>query len=259
MSNSRFSITNYAEAATIKNGSGGGAPARDETSPFLMERALNADRYSLYKTGSGGAAFAIDIDLGSIKAVRVAAMLGLTLVPTTGAAILTIYYASSYYPGAWSTFGATDIWQDGRRDSGVVASAATSARYWRFNLVLGGGATDFTLGRLWLGNTSSHDLGGRHSPGGESSPFQNRLEQGQQDGSIVLTTLGYPGRDFTLPFNQVPETKRNMLTGVAAVQGSVVFVDAEDDIYEVVVRGGRASVSQAGLLYSAGLEMARLP
>ena len=39
---------------------------------------------------------------------------------------------------------------------------------------------------------------GVNSPGGMSSPHQNRLEQVMEDGSFNINTIGFPGRDFVL-------------------------------------------------------------
>lgn len=259
MANSRFVLTNYAESATVKNGSGGSAPNRDETSPFVMERALNADRRSLWKSGLGTGLINVDLDLGAARSISYAGLHGLTTLPSDSSGLLSIYYATSYYPGSWSTFGST-VWASGDRDCGVVTTANTSARYWRFAITLGSPATDLSLGRLVLGNALTYDLGGIHSPGGESSPFQNRIEQALQDGSINLNTLGFPGRDFTLPFHQATSTTRNLMKAIAAWPGSVIFIDAEGAAYEVIVNGGRLNRQlTAANLYSLLLEMRRLP
>lgn len=256
MSNSRFSLTNYVESGTIKNGSGGGAPATNESSPYLMTRAQNSDRRSLWKTSAGTSPILFDIDLGSAKSIQVGAVLGLTTLPSDDGGTLTVQYASSYYPGAWTTLG-TATWAAGDRDVGVIA-AAQSYRYWRFSIAPTS-MLNLSAGRLWLGDLAAYDLGGIHSPGGVSSPFQNRLEQAMADGSFNINTLGFPGRDFSLPFEQVPSATRDLLMTVAAQSGTVLFADADDDVYEVLVRGGRANSARSGLLYSTGLEMARLP
>lgn len=258
MSNSRFLLTNYVETATLKNGSGGGAPALDEATSYTTARAQNTDRYSLWKTSGAGGTYNVDFDLGSAKSVRLGALLGLTCLTPTGGT-LTLQHANSYYPGAWTTAG-TATWASGDRDVGVVLnSAAVSERYWRFNIVTTV-ATNITLGRLFLGTWANYELIGMHSPGGISSPYQNRIEQALADGSFNVNTLGYPGRDFTLPFNQVTSTDRDILTAAAAASGSVVFVDGEDDVYEVLVMGGRADVSRrSGTTFDTNVTMKRLP
>lgn len=258
MSNSRFSLTNLLASATCKNGSGGSAPALDETTGYETSRAQNSDRYSLWKTSGGGGTYNVDFDLGSAQSVRVGALLGLSCLTAVGGT-LTLQYANSYYPGAWTTAG-TATWAAGDRDVGVVLnSAAVSDRYWRFNIVAAS-AVNITLGRLFLGTWANYELIGMHSPGGTSSPYQNRVEQALADGSFNINTLGFPGRDFTLPFNQVTSTDRDILTTVAAATGSVVFIDGEDDVYEVLVTGGRADVARrSGTTFDTGVTMKRLP
>lgn len=256
MSNTRFSLTNLVETGTIKNGSGGGAPVTNESGAFTMTRAQNSDRRSLWKTSAGASPILFDIDLGSAQSVMVGAVLGLNTLPSNDGGVLTVQYANAYYPGAWTTLG-TAAWASGDRDVGVLA-AAQSYRYWRFSIAPTS-MLDISAGRLWLGTLATYDLGGIHSPGGISSPFQNRLEQPMQDGSFNLNALGYPGRDFALPFNKVPLATRDQLLAIAAASGTVLLADAEDDVYECVVTGGRANVARGNNLYDVALELKRCP
>ena len=65
MPNSRFVTFNWVESATLMNGTGGSAPARDETAPFVMERLQVRDRTVLYKcSASPPSPLNIDFDLG---------------------------------------------------------------------------------------------------------------------------------------------------------------------------------------------------
>lgn len=257
MANTRFSLVNLVEFGTIKNGSGGGAPATNESGVFAMTRAQNADRRSLWKTSAGTSPILFDVDLGAISTVEVGAVLGLTVLPSGDSGALTVQYATSYYPGAWTDFGTAANWSSGDRDVGVVA-AAVAARYWRFSIAPSS-ALNLKAGRIWLGSLTPYDLGGIHSPGGTSSPRQNRLEQVMQDGSYNLNTLGFPGRDITLPFEMVPSATRDQLHDIAATAGSVLLVDAEDNVFECIVRGGAAPTTRSNALYGVGLELARLP
>lgn len=259
MSNTRFLLTNRAETATVKNGSGGGAPARDETSPFTMERALNADRRSLWKSSSGVSSVLFDIDLGAAYSISVGALLGFTPLSAGGFVGFDLSYAATYYPAGWTLAGTTSS-VAGDRDLGAIL-ASVSARYWRFAITLSA-SPNISVGRVFLGSYSSggHDLGGIHSPGGISAPFQNRLEQVMDDGSSNINALGFPGRDFTFPFNMVTATVRDKLMAIAAATGSVVLVDAEDKAYEVLVTGGRCNVARnTDSLFNVVLECRRLP
>ena len=258
MSNTRFVLNNFVDAGTIKNGSGGGAPALDETSPFLMTRTQNGDRYSLWKTSSAGPSFYYDIDLGSAKSIDVAAWLGFSTIPANDILTVLVQYASSYYPGAWTNF-ATAGPIVGQRDIGLVVASPVSARYWRFKVTVGT-ATGITVGRMLLGSTVTYDLGGIHSPGGVENHFQNRLEQVMEDGSMNLNALGFSGADFAFPFNKVPTATRSKMRTIAAEEGSVVVVNADDEVYEVVITRGMASVGRhTSNLFDVGLEAKRLP
>lgn len=258
MPNSRFSILNRAESATLKNGTGGGAPALDQVSPYTMANAQTADRRTPWQSSSGAASFDYDLDLGASRTISVAALLGLRMVTSESSGTLEVSYTSSYPGGPWTSIG-TQTWASGARDVGIVLSNTAAGRYWRFTITPDT-TQNIVVGRVWLGNYTNYDLGGMHSPGGISSPFQNRIEQALEDGSVNINTLGFPGRDFTLPFNTASETLRDQLTAVAATSGTVVYIDPEDDVYEVYVRQGRAQVARSGnALFAATLEMARLP
>lgn len=252
-------LTNWAESGTVKNGSGGGAPARDESGLFTMERAFNSDRRSLWKSSSGAGTITFDLDLGAARGVRGVAALGLTSLPSADSGTFDVYYANTYFPGAWSSFGSA-AWASGDRDVGVSLPAGVSRRYWRVVFTGTGTLTNVSLGRLYLGTYASYDLGGIHSPDGISSPFQNRIEQQMQDGSFNINTLGFPGRDFSFPFNQVTTTVRDQLMAIAAAAGTVVLVDAEDKFYECLVTGGRCgNARRTDTMFNVVLECRRLP
>jgi len=193
--------------------------------------------------------------------VMVGALLGLTTIASNDSGALTVQYATAatgYYPAAWTTFsGAAVNWASGDRDVGVV-SAAISARYWRFS-ILPTSMLNITVGRVWLGTLATYDLGGIHSPGGISAPRQNRIEQVMEDGSFNINALGFPGRDFSFPFNITTSAVRDQMHAIAAASGSVVLVDAEDDVYEVLITGGAAPTQRSNSLYSVSLEARRLP
>lgn len=258
MSNSRFIIANKVfDFGSLLNGTGGGSiPARDETSPYLMENALIAGRRTLWQSSSGVASpFTVDVDLGGSKSVNVAAVCGLR--SDAGMASCDVQYSSAYYPSAvtWTTADSITLINTPRDAGKVFSGGSTSARYWRFSFT-GFGA--FSLASLWLGVYT--DLGGMHSPDAETTPFLNRLESQQSDGSFVVNVLGDKGHDFTLPFNTADSTLKTTLQSLSDVEGSVVYIDPDDAFYEVIVRGARVNTKRSfSSIYGVGVELARLP
>lgn len=258
MSNTFLGFTNLAEAGTLKNGTGGGSiPLLDEVSPYAMTNAMNSDRYSLWQTALANAPVVIDIDLGANRTVTTAAVLGIRVAAGAALTNLKVYSATAavgYYPAAWTLQGTLN-YSASSRDCGVVFASA-SARYWRFEFTISGGA--FTLGHVWLGNPT--DLGGIHSPGGTFSPSRTRLETPLPSGAIALRDLGDPGADFVLPWNTITSTVRDSLLLAADEAGSFLLVDADGDFYEVFAPGGRVDTARNSTsLFSANLVLKRMP
>jgi len=200
-----------------------------------------------------------DIDLGSNKTVTAAVILGIRLA--AGAVINTcdIYSAAAaagYPPGVWNLQGSISISSAADpRDMGAII-ASISHRYWRFEFGIPTGA--FSIGRLWLGAPT--DLGVYHSPGALFSPYQNRLETPQPNGSIVLASLGDPGMDFSLPFDYAATSLKTTLTALANQTGSFLLIDPDTNFYEVILKQGRVPrIRRFNSAYSITLDMQRLP
>ena len=258
--NTLIGITNLLATATLKNGTGGGAPALDETSPYTMAKTQTSDRSSVWKTADPPSAspLNVDFDLGSNKTVTAAAILGYRTSAGLAASSLKIYSAPSsagYVPAAWTLQGTISSISGNPRDAGVVFSSV-SQRYWRFEFTHAGNA--WSAGRLWLGNPT--DLGLIHTPGGVDRPFANRLETPQPNGAIVINALGDPGRDFSLPFASQDSSLRDTLQNLHTQTGSIIYVDSEARFFECIVKGGAVPASRPwNTLYDLQLELTRLP
>ena len=253
MSNTRLVLTNRAIGATLKNGTGGGAPALDEVSPYTMAKALTADRWMPWQATPGASPIQFDIDLGSALAVTCAGVHGFrSSAFAMGASTVNVMYATAYPGGPW-TSAETFSMISGPRDSGKTF-ASQSKRYWRFEIDHGG--SSFTIGKFLLGVIT--DLGAIHSPGGEQTPFRNRLESAMPSGVIVANDLGDPGMDFTLPFGLVTAAKRTTLQGMHLATGSFSLFDADDGLYEVILRNGRVPTRRV-YLFDVDAELTRLP
>lgn len=256
MGTCRFILTNYAETATVKNGTGGSPtpPARTEVSPFVMERALNSDRRSLWKLGAAnaGTEWQVDLDLGSAKAVDGAAVHGISCPGGTISAIWVGYVDDTVYPSiAYVPIQALTM---NGRDAGLDFASFTK-RYWFF-LIYATAAP--VLGRLVLGPVT--DLGLAPNFGALSAPRQNRLEQVGEDGSVTLNVLGHPGHDFELEFNPCTQAKRDAVAALHNYPGTLTYFDPEDRCFETILRDGRPDPRRVGAdAYSVSLEMTRLP
>lgn len=267
MANTKIGTANWIETnGTLKNGTGGGAPALDETTPYTMSKVLTSDRYSLWKTGAtpGASPVNLDIDLGANRTVTCATIHGYRPGTGTGVTSLKIYSQPSsagYPPAGWTLQGTLNqgslALSQSPRDAGVVF-ASVSQRYWRFEFTHGGGA--WSAGKLGLWNPT--DLGAIHTPGGLDAPFRNRLETPLPSGAVVLADLGDPGRDIVHPWEQIESTLRNTLLGLHDKTGSFLLIDSETNpnFYEVYLRRGRVPVGRdSHILYDITLDMARLP
>jgi hypothetical protein len=252
--NTLIGLTNHLATATIKNG-GGGAPAREEMTPYLMDNAQNSDRSTLWSTsGAPPAPTYFDFDLVSSKTVTAAAVLGFRLASGSSLNTIKVYSGAAYPPGTLQATINVAASLDTRDMGAIIASV--SARYWRFEFTLPTGG--FSVGRLWLGNPT--DLGLYHSPGALFSPYQNRLETPQPNGSIVISPLGDPGMDIVLPFDYATTALKTTLIALASQSGSFVLVDPDANFYEVILKQGRVPVTRRfNAVYSTALEMQRLP
>lgn len=266
MGTCRFILTNLAAGATVLNGTGGaGWPMpRSEVSPFVVERSLNSERRSLWRSaaaydplGLGGFDRSVDLDLGNAVTINAAAVLGCS-TPVGNIPYAEVGFYNAYPPTSQL---AISLLQINGRDAGIdFSSLAFTKRYWYLRVDGSGtsAAEAPTVGRLVLGQV--YDLGMAPNPGSESTPFRNRLEQGQQDGSIHVHELGYPGHDFTLNFEPVTPAQADLVLALNSARGSVIYIDPDDRFFEVIIRGARIrNIRHYAGVRGVSLEMSRLP
>lgn len=273
MSTSRFVLVNLAATiGTIKNGTGGGAPALDEETPYAMSRLLIPDRLAFWRSsaspGTAGV-LNIDVDLGAATTIGFAGLLGYRAA-TTDALTDVIVTADSVYPivsttsrAAFSFAGAPATAASGPyapRDAGGVLSSPLSRRYWRFELSV---ADQFQVGTLVLGVVT--DVGAVHSPNAVMSPYRFRSQQPLVGGGVWIDDLGDRGADYTLPFNVADLTRTNLLASLADLPGSFVFLDHQDAVAEVVLANSarvdiqRAFALGANSIHQVNVTLTRLP
>lgn len=261
MANTRLGLNNLLAQATLKNGSGGSAPAIEELSPYSMSNAQNDDRYSLWRTTSAPpATLFVDYDLGSSVELNAVAILGLRTFGNGTIDFCDVYTAPAaggYFPPVWTWRASIDV--DGSedpRDMGATFSSVTP-RYVRFGFS-SAGSIEWSIGRLWAGLV--YDTGGIHSPGGSVTVIKNRIETPLPGGAVVLNTLGDNGAEWTMPWASVPSATRSLWLDAYNSSGSIVLVDHNNKFYEVIFSGGQYSeaIGFSGL-YDMNISLKRLP
>lgn len=239
MSNSRFLLANLVPAGTLLNGTGGGEPARDETAPFVMENALNADRYTPWQTSATpGGTLDFDIDLGAAKNVACAAVHGFR---QAGFLPMTFGVQSSPDKITWTPRGSATVALSSlpARDAGSTFTQV-AARYWRFEFTTF--AAQFSVGRFALGVLT--DLGAIGAPGLQFARNRTRLETPLPSGAVVLRDLGDPGATFQMPWQYATSAKIATLLSLRDQTGSFTFFDGDDNVWEVYVRGGQVTATR---------------
>lgn len=256
MSNTRFGKTNRidATACTLKNGTGGGAPALDEVAGYPMTNLEVTDRYTLWKQSSG-ASMQLDYDLtgaASNIAITTAALLGHRPTTASGAGITSVAVhgvpnASGYPPGAgWGAALGTISMAGPARDGGIVFGS-TSIRYLRFDITC---ADAFTLGRAWAG-VIDYDLGTMFGPGAEHA-LQLPVRENRALGDVPVTNwIGDKYDIITYPLPFLSDAVRAYLRTLRASKQTLLLVDYQDVFREVWMRDYRDRVRFIGP--SAGL------
>jgi hypothetical protein len=244
--NSRFVGTNYATLTTtsLTTGTGGSAPADDETAGAIMENAIYADRGTFWKTSSTPAGtIDFDIDLGAALASG-ATCAGLCGYRPVGAGTFATCVVKSSttvtYPRTWTTRGTITppTWVDGAanmRDM-VVTFAAVTDRFWRWEFTTVTG-TGFSMGQMLLGTMT--DLGMYYAANSEDSPVRYRSRARTIAGHPVIRDLGDEGSSIVLLFptlHQVNDAAGlTALLALADKRGSFFYISPDDRLREVVL------------------------
>lgn len=265
----RFSTVNLVEAAGVllKNGTGGGAPALDEVSPYLMTNALKHDRRVLWQS-SAGANMQFDLDLLSNKTVGLGGVAGHRALVGNGLAEFSLKYstdANGYPPvsgNPWTLAPGTSGISVGsaRRDRLKIlnnAGVATtqSARYWRWDILLTAGGDKWTLGKVVLG-VIDYDLGILMSPGRTRRLITPHIEQRSAGLDPLITYVGDRRYLFTIPFREVPLARRDTLEAIAQLTQSFFVFDETDTTREAIVQGAEFATSDVFVIAAAGVEAA---
>ena len=226
----RFSLLNKAATATLKNDTGGGAPARGEVAPWVMENAQNQDRFLLWQyTGT----INYDVDFGADVPLRLFATLGARSAPPggsgiTGVEIFTCTSAAGY-PAGLVTRGTYSM-AAGQRDGYLLLGGNTSWRYLRFAITAG---TAFTLGRIFAGVVDV-DLLVKYSPGRQRTLLRPTQRNTPGTGAPLITRIGDDYFRYSMPYNSALESMRANLFQVASAN-DIVMIDRDDTIKQMVL------------------------
>ena len=236
MANLRFLTLNLVQAfGALKNGTGGGAPARDEVAPYVMENAMDRDRRTLWQQSSG-AGMTFDIDLLAAKNVTYCGIHGLRGVGGGGVGVCDVQYATSYPPGGWTNFGT--LTPAGARDAYALVGQQ-NARYWRFDFSIVSSA--FSIGKLWLGVVNV-DLGFSFTARRERPRLPTIIERSMAEDPFV-TVRGDVRTEFEIDFFNVTATTLSNLRNLVLSGNSFIMLDFNDNVYEVICPDSTLEVS----------------
>lgn len=229
MATSRFGLTNrMSSAATVKNGSGGGAPARDEDADFPMDNVLQGDRHVVWRSSASPSyPIRLDVDLGgnrTIEALGFHGMFGAWLG-------ITAYYQTGAYSagGTWTAMAVPSV-ASMPRDTGAVFAAVANVRSLRFDI---SGSGQIGCGKFFAGALVDLELVG--SPGMENNTRLNRELVTLPSGATFAYSLGANGHEITIPVEQVSTATSSLIEQLAGQTGSFTFVDLQDVFYDVLL------------------------
>jgi hypothetical protein len=268
MGTARFITLNLLELSTVvlKNGTGG-APARDEIAPYVMENALERSRRVLWQAAGAGTVN-VDLDLASHVQTRAGGIIGHRPLGASSDGIdsFKMQYndGNTYPPAGWTDLFA-DTPTDQARDKGIVWASNITLRYVRYALTCGG---PFTLGRLLLGLIDL-DLGLLPSSQLERSHLPMVVDRTAGEDPVV-TVVGDIRSRFTLRFRSITGTVLAKLQQLAALGGLArdarplpfIWIDGDDVFRELIVDGELEHelkwISGATKLYDCDLQVEQL-
>ena len=252
MANTRFLITNYLKTAILKNGTGG-APARDEVSPYVIEQAVNSDRFSVWRASSAGCR--VDFDLtgaASNVSTQVGAVLGIKGGLSSVAFSLD---PTGSYPPPYTVVSTPTV--NGARNVISIAGSPINARFASFLFATSGSA--FEVGRLVVGQIDS-DIGIISSPGYDKTT-QVPAQEYRTFAGVPVTNYGIgPYKTFSIPFGSITATTNAKLDALATLKQSVILIDHNDVAYECrVMQYNFVQIVAAVPLFNGVLELVELP
>lgn len=262
MANTRWfrSSQNLILAGTLKNGSGGGAPAENSDTAYPMSNALQHDRYTPWKTPSTPPAspINIDVDLGGTFSVYALGVHRYELLSGT-AGTLTIGTQTGAYSGggAFTTFGTISSANlTSSKDRAVIDTATVSARSVRFSFAHTSAV--FAVGKLWAVIAPTIEV--MYSPGAVLTPYRAIVETVGPDGIPYVNDYNEDGFLWSLGFENTTNANKLTLWTLVNSGRSCSMLDDSDKLEEVRVVGGAVPTTRVFIdPWSPRLDLARLP
>jgi len=235
MANIKFFHTNVLSvASTLKNGTGGGAPALDEDADFPMSNLTIADRYLLWKT-SAAPADPLQIDFSINSATIKAFGLANYDASWVGQQVDFYYSTSAYPPGGW-TLGAS-ITPDSTRNNMLTEVNIASVRSIRVELNLHALASSKLA--KFLAFTGVLDIGKQSAPGSSEEYIQQTTREETFGGLPILTRTGPDKRRFRLLWPTASATIKSGMDTLLRLGTSFFLMTHESVPYEVCFANGR--------------------
>lgn len=215
MANIKFFYNNLltGSLATLKNGTGGGAPALSEDADFPMSNLRSPDRYSVWVTGATPPD-PMQVDFSVLAATTLKAF-GVARHDTdwVDGPVEVYYSTSAYLPGGWS-LGPTFTPLAGRTNM-LVESTIASVRSLRFSM------SAHTLTSAMLGNflayKDSYDLGHEGAAGSVDVVRKWRSRSATISGLPVINKIGVDRRQIVLSLPTVTSATRAILQALIAL------------------------------------------
>ena len=266
MANFRFFRNTQNEAltengATLKNGSGGGAPAEASDPLNTMSNALTADRYSVWKTNNTPAASPVnlDVDLGSALSIYAIGVHGFTLVGGSMGTLTIQTQTGSYTPaGTWTTFGTiASANLTSSRDRAVIdTNTVASVRSIRWSFAHTSGI--WTVGKVWAVVAPTIDCDAL-MPGSMYTPTRYQTEVVGPSGIPAITDSARDGFLWSLDLGPVGSALKLAVWSIVNSANPVSMLDDADKLEEVRIPGGQIPSPRFFSTYNPRLDLTRLP
>ena len=244
---SRFGTDNLAslaDAAVLKNGTGGGAPALVQDAAFPMSNLLLNDRKVLWSSGVlAGSSVTVDIVLGGASTVSAISVHGLRI--SNGGS----WGGESYYTQT-GTYTPGGTWTNAGTSPGFVYPDTGSAFTPRANVtairvVFGSITGTLVCGKIFAGDPSYvtpsyvSDQGTR-----EDTPQRNATILTYPSGSVFAFNLGDQSRIIKLQFSNITAAQAAFLQGLAGLVQPFVYLDASGAFWDVILASKQVPTKQ---------------
>lgn len=262
MADSRFfrSSQNVALSGTLKNGSGGGAPAETSDPSFPMLQAIQHDRMTPWKTPSTPASSPInlDIDFGSTLSIYAMGVHRYELFSGSAGTLTMQTQTGTYTPGGtWTTFGTiSGANLTSSRDRAAVDTNTVSCRSGRWSFAHTSGV--FAVGKVWA--VVAPTITKQYAKDSVLTPVRYITENVDSNGVAFINDYMEDGFLWSLDLGVCTSAEKIAIWTLVNSGRSCSMLDDADKLEEVRVVGGQIPTARAfDTVYFPRIELARLP